>query len=458
MKITNIPKTISFVCEIVSNMNEHTFATINAIIEENAINDFLQLAENRQKVQISANDGSLLFKGFVKDVTISGETFKTVAEILVVSNSWNMQESSTDRIFQNPKKTLKDILKSYSQVEIGICEGLNEPIEDILYQYNMDDFSFMQMLSNKYKCGLWITEEGNVQFGKTNSSVTMPTQPKDYASSIIDKSITATKDSREVTFLTMKQLLNGSTVVIDGQKYTIYHMETFEQYDEVYYRYKAKTSLSCDYIEEDSYPLFAMAEVTANNDSEKLGRVQVSFSNFEDNDSQRYWIPVLTNFVGSTHGGLVALPDVGDMVMVYIFGEKPYVIGSLRKEKLPDNCNNPDKKYFAIGKNILEMDSEHLLVSHSEKSTVEIDENTIVAKVGDNANVTIKQDSIVSSLKDSSIDMDSSKVSISQKNTQLKLESSNVDIKSGKSELVLNDGKTKLNGSSIDMSTQAKSI
>ncbi len=108
------------------------------------------------------------------------------------------------------------------------------------------------------------------------------------------------------------------------------------------------------------FPITTQAEVTDNNDPDGKGRIRMKFTQYENNDNEKMWIPCLTPFVGKDRGGFVMIPDVGDSVVVHIVGGQPYVVGSLRKEKLPDNCSDVTVKSIAVDSTIVAMDSKQI--------------------------------------------------------------------------------------------------
>ncbi len=456
MKIKNIPEVLSSDCRIVSSANNHTFAEVTAVIDEKKADEFLALAENRQEVEIESESGNLLLKGFVKDVSITDKISGMTAEINIVSHSWTMQEQGKDRIFQNPEKTAGDILKSFPDVETGICDKINEPIKEIIYQYKTDDFAFIKMLAERCCCGIFVTEEGKVQFGMTNSSDSIESQSADYETSVFEKTVSASKGKKEISFVTLRQFLNGSSVSMDGSKYIVCRTEIYDEFDETYYSYTAQSSPVYDECPFSPDFLIAVAKVTDNNDSEHLGRVQVKFTEFEDNDQSRTWIPVITGFTGKDGGGIIMLPDIDDTVIVCISGEKSYIMGSLRESVLPDDCHDPVKKYIYIGKNLLVAEDEKVTFRQGENTEITVTQDSIMAKTGDSC-FKMNTEVISAKLEKSLVSVKKDSVSAKQNNTYMCLESKKADIKSGQSELILDDGKTKLNGRSIDMSTQAMS-
>lgn len=488
MKIKNIPEVISAECRIVSSANAHTFAEVTSVIDEKKAEEFLALAEQRQSVEIESDSGGLIMKGFVKDVLIKDKLSGMTAEMTIVSHSWKLQEQGKDRIFQNPEKTADDILKSYPDVETGMCDKINEPIKEIIYQYQTDDFTFIKMLASRCDCGVFVTEDGKLQFGKTNSSDIIDSKSKDYKTSVLGKTVSADKNNRKMSLFTSRQFLNGSEINVDGRKYIIYSTEIHDEFDETHYLYTAHTNPVYEECPLSPAFLITVAKVTDNNDSEHLGRVQVEFTEFEDNDSRKTWIPVITGFTGKDDGGIIMLPDIDDVVIVCISGEQSYIMGSLRKNKLPDRCHDPVKKYIYIGKNLLVTEDEKVSFFQGENTEIVITQDSIKAKTvdscvtmnkeiisgeldkskfsvekenisakSDKSLLSVKPDGISAELEKSVVSVKKDNISLKQNSTEISLESKKVDIKSGKSELILDNGKTKLNGSSIDMSTQAMS-
>ena len=89
----------------------------------------------------------------------------------------------------------------------------------------------------------------------------------------------------------------------------------------------------------------AIATVTQNQDPDKLCRVKVRFP-WHENSTESYWARLATPMAGDDRG-LVAIPEVGDEVLVAFEREDlrfPYVLGGLWNGKEKPPRDNSDGK------------------------------------------------------------------------------------------------------------------
>ena len=402
-------------------MGRNTVCSVSFTIDSTRSEEFLMAAENRTKVEISSDSGYRLMDGIVSSVIVTYGTLSSEVAVTITSESLLMQEKGEERIFQNPEKTYADILKEYPDVETGKCTHLNDTVEEIVYQHNMDDFSFLLYLAAKCGEGLFITDDGKVSFGMINSTKSMTDEEKAHQKSVLEKIITAEKNGREINIRTMEQLPNGSVLIHEQTPYTICRVHVQEIFNDVYFRYIGYTNPNFSKTSVKPEKLITKAKITDNKDPENLGRVQVEFLEFSDKDTKKTWINYLTPFIGINAGGQVMLPDVDDEVVICISDGVPYAINSLRNEALPENCQDITRKHLAI-----------------KDSVITFDENEITIKQGNKSSVIVKPDKIV----------------VENSKGKLSVESSSAVLAGGNSKLSLNNGSTKLVGSTIDLNTQ----
>lgn len=467
MKFTNLPEFLRYKdFEIEAQVGRHTVCKVCFTIAPEKVEDFLSAAEQRRTVEVSSNTGDCVMEGFVFEVAIEYGMTAIVANVKIISKSLLLQETGKERIFQNPKKTYADILKSFSEVEVGKCDHIQDSVEEIIYQHNVDDFSFLLYLANKCGTGLWITEEGNISFGMQSSIERVNDTKKVYQKSILEKKVTVQKGNRELCILTMEQFPNGSTIQYNQSNYVISHVHMHEKCDETYFQYAASTNPSFDSPSYVPEVLLTTAKVTANQDPDNLGRIQVKFLEFSDNDSEKIWIPYVTPFVGKNNGGVVMLPDTDDEVLICISDGKPYALGSLRLHELPENCKDIDKKQITVKDSIITIDDSEVCIKQGEKASCSI-KSDVVTMVYDKAEITVNSDSIISKLEKSSttiksdsiksesgkstIQMNSNEIQCENGKAQCNLKQNCSKIIGGKSKLILDNGKTELTGSTIDL-------
>ncbi len=474
MKFINLPDYLEYENFMILEENgAHNVCTVTFKIAPRKAEAFLLAAEQRVRVEIASDSGDRIMEGVISAVTVDYGITLTTAEVCITSESLLLQEKGKNRIFQNPHKTYADILESFPEVEIGKCENLNDTVEEILYQYQVDDFTFLKYLAAHCKCGIWITEEGKVSFGEINSVRELSDSETIYQNSILKKKITASKQCRKAEILTMEQFPNGSKLILEGTEYVICGVCVYEKYDKPYFRYTALTKP--DYAFALQYPaaLYTEARVTCHEDPEHLGRIQVEFSDFQDEASEKTWIPYLTPYVGTHQGGVVALPDVDDHVIVCLSDGAVYAINSIRKDVLPENCCDVGKKHFAIKDSLMTADAEAIRIAQGVHSVCTLTADAVTAE-HDKSRIALEADAVSlqahqsamqltaeqirSEVKQSSLTLKKDRISAQNQNGVLELNKESAKLTGGRSGLLLKDGKTKLSGNSIDLSTQGVSL
>ncbi|MDE6835261.1 MAG: hypothetical protein K2J39_13600 [Ruminococcus sp.] len=181
MKFTNLPEFLKYSdFTVQSHEGKHTVCKVLLLINPDNAESFLSASENRRKIGIFSDSGERIMDGVISAVDVSYGLTSTKAEITINSESVFFQEKGAERIFQNPEKTYSDILKNFENIEIGICEHINDVVEEIIYQHNIDDFSFLVYLAHRCGTGLWITEDGKISFGMINNTKTISDSEKKY--------------------------------------------------------------------------------------------------------------------------------------------------------------------------------------------------------------------------------------------------------------------------------------
>lgn len=456
MKFEKIPEFLSYRdFAIEAQADRHTVCRVSFIIETEKANDFINLAEQRQHTDIISNNGNKIMSGLVSEVTITYGVSVSVAETVILSKSSEYQRKGQERIFQNPNQTYAELLNAFPFVLKGKCEHLNDTINSVIFQHHMDDFTFLSYLAELCHEQLWITEDGEVTFGKIGNEFTFSDRENDRQSAILDKQITATPNSRTIQIHTLQQLPNGTIVHYQQNHYTVCRVNITEQYDETYFQYTICTNP----ITEQGFqisPLVTKARVSNQNDPEKLGRIQVEFLELEDNAAEKTWIPYLTPFVGKHKNGIIMIPDVGDEVIVIISEGVPYAVNSIRNDTLPDHYHDISKKYFAVNDSIITFSDSEIVLSR-EQSILKMD-NSSISLSAEKSSVKLTDDSIDAESGNSKLTMKNDQLNADNGNGHLHIKNGSTKITGGSSEVSLDNGTTKVSGSHIDLSTQGFSL
>lgn len=458
MKITGFDKVIEmYDLKINIAMNEHSTCRFSAIIDEVDIAKYIEMAKSEKSVEISTESGLLLMKGIVQNIQIKKTYINTVIFVSIISNSITAERTFNKRIFQDTRKKVKDIIAKYNyNISIQKGEKLEENIEDIVVQDNENDFSFLKSLCAKYECGLWIESDGIV-IGHINNK-----DSKDINGKIIDYNAIYTKDVDTYKLKCQEYIKNGSTINYDGKNLIITEVEITESFKEAYYLYTAVNKIDFSaYTNTQSSIDLGRGKVIKNTDKENKGRIQVEFLDYEnicDNTENSYIMPYLTPFEGKDNCGFMMMPDIGDIVMVYVYNEKPVAIGTLREKEVNDSIKNIEHKTICIGKDrFIRFDDKDIYIQNTEESSLTISNKSINIKTK-NGEISISQDKNCILLNKDSIKADSDNNITNAKKIAVK-SSGNVEINASKS-LNLSgatgasiNGKTKviIKGANIDL-------
>ena len=459
MRFSNFPDYLSYEdFRIFVRMNQHSECTVTMTIAPEKESAFLSLARQRVRTEITADSGNFIMSGMVTSVTVRADKQTvTKAEITVISESLLLQEKGENRIYQNPEKTFADILKHYPEVKTGKCEHLHDKLPEVIYQYDMDDFTFLCFLAQKCQTSLWITDDGKVSFGQINYEKTFSGSETAYQKSILERSVRADNQQEEITILTLEQIPSGAVLNVQGTDYVIYETEIYEEYEETCFRYTAGTKPSCRAEQTVLKNWTVPAEVTDNQDKENLGRIQVRITDWEDKDSERVWIPYLTTYIGKNQGGVVMLPDTGDTVILHMADGFLYADGSLRKEALPEHCRNIEQKFFSMKNTLITLEENQITASEGEKTKLTLTEEKITAEE-DTTHLTLNQDSGILETKQAECRINDDSISAKAGNSSLTLEQSVLSAKNGSSSLMLEQSALSAKNSSSSLKLESGSL
>ena len=271
----------------------------------------------------------------------------------------------------------------------------------------------------------------------------------------------------------MEHLPNGSILKTEQNEYVVCETYVHEKYDEPHFRYIGYTVPEFENGEYNPEYLLTTAKVTDNKDPDNLGRIQVEFVDFSDNDSEKTWISLTTPYIGSNNGGCVYVPDVNDIVFICITFGKAYALNSIRVNVLPKNCRDVQKKHFAINSTIITIDEDEILAKQGDKSSciingdsiivehdkskILLDDNSVTNQM-DKSTLVLKSNQIKSEIGKSSIELTSNEIKSENGRGKLSVKNGNLALTGGKSSLTLENGKSKLSGNNIDLSTQGISL
>ncbi len=471
-----------------SAINGHTFSSFDAVFNGQDADSIISMADERKKVTIKLSDNTVVMNGFV--LSVEGEITKEYAylHVTIVSSSWWAEESYPEkrRIYQDTKKDAQSIIEyinsnnNHSKCSIQTSSSLSQmrkEIPNIIVQdKSVNDHSF-----SKYICAL--NEYAVVT--KYDDDVIKVIKPGEEMTEIsldreCDRFITNLKGVFKlgycsISFSSLKKIMPGTAVKINGDVscysgriFIVSEMTAVLNGEYLLYTYKADENIDFSKYLLDIPDVIAETGIVSDkSDRDKMGRIQVGFSNCEDigESGNRYWISYLTPFVGENNNGFIMLPDVNDRVCVLISSGKGWCVGSERSSEIQSEYTDVDKLYIVYGKEIFsEISADGVMMKNSKDTSLELTKEKISAVQGvseltldkdsvsirndsnssvnvkkeiieleqNNSSVALKKDNITLSQGDRKETLDSKAIILSNSNTSVKLESGKATIKSSK--------------------------
>ena len=359
--------------------NQHSVCEITGIASETDHSFINSKIGKKMSVVLNKSDDDYLntmviFHGLIQSVEVEKTFSCTRVTITALSYSILIDQSPRTRIFQNPGKCVADILNN-NQLALGECELIISPelaekaVPEIVIQNSETDFAFVNRLADKFGYSVWVQDafKGKIRISKDTGNIANLSEQKDivaYRQMIENNHI-------RLKIRVKKYLELGRVLRIDKslQEYIVNRMEIrlVNELYEFWYDLDVKESnrgteqkenlqtkvrvnscstCSCEVLK-------LMARVTAVKDPANMGRIQVEFITppFQDmnqKDGKRTWIEYRSPYSGKT-GGVVFIPDMGDIVEVFYKDGECFVNSTLRQQPLNDECDDTANKY--IGNN-----------------------------------------------------------------------------------------------------------
>ncbi len=498
--------------EIVTALNSHSRACFNAVVKSDDISDYVFKAQNHESVTISY-ENKVIFKGRVYFVEIVKSVEDIVISVSLKSSSVFSDEALPEkiRLFQDTKKTTKKIIeyindntswKNDFQFDIDSgCDGLDKEVDNVIYQNkDITDYRFIKYLVNERNLMLVpdISSDKLKIKGITDNVNNYVTIGNDYEKDAQNITINCGAEENIVEFTSLQEYLIGECISFDDKlniyencfgntNYYITEVKIMNKLDYIIYSYKATTNLQVYHDNIFKSMITTTATVKENKDDENKGRLQLSFTDYEDvcDDGNEYKADYLTTYVGTENNGMIMLPDKEDVVQTVIADGRIYIVGSVRNSNIGDKYQDVGKKYFVFKTDkVICFSEDEILVSYDEKvsgsfkadsikfnyndKTMSFIDDEIKIDYNEKVNLSLKSDIIkLNCTDDSVITIEKDKIKISQKereivldkdvnisntgSSKLTLKKSDLKIDSGRCSQTMKNGKVEISGMKINL-------
>lgn len=383
MKISGFENVISIEqFEYCNKVSEHEMCRFICYAREKDVDSLLKLCDSDCKIE----DDLFSFEGHITDVSLSKDISGNRLEVSVIGKTYLLDEEPHSRIFQNPEKTLSDILSCVgSMSDIKHMGQQDKVIEGIVIQDNISDWNFLKnlahILGEKIFCGdsIFISTNGTENIELTEEECI------DYKLNVGRK--VSSLSCRLNKSLSMGSVLdfNGKTFILVCKKYVLDEGQYYFEYE-----LDEEQVIECNPTITNAKILEAI--VKDNNDPDKKGKIQVSFSSetMEDcMEENAAWIE-RECFYASKSYGAVFIPTIDDKVLVRVINGKAYIIGSLRTEAFNEAYQSQENKYIILDDKVFIEYKEGSIAVTNKENNISLSDKQVSIKLGDKTQMLIE--------------------------------------------------------------------
>ncbi len=339
---------------------------------------------------------ALLMTGILQSVKCMEGYSEDRISVSIISRSAILERELHTRIFQSREKTYRDILEHICEGRefqiICLEEDLGETrLEAPLLQIGETDMEFICRIASRMDTAVWIDDESDgiwqVRVGDRRGAFAIDLDTADLMT--LERELSF--DAERIRFRLarewdgLRRLDIGRQIRIRGKQYTIEEMDIYKQGQEYRYEYLASRRTETWSPRRQTGTRQQLVKhftgtVTDNRDPENMGRVQVDFNqeSVEDiADTDRLWICVAAVYAGDK-GGVLFIPDKGDVVDVLWDGREFLVTGVRRTKAISEAYRNVDEKRIVDGKGRSLCFGEKGLLIHAGTSAIQVRKDKVV--------------------------------------------------------------------------------
>lgn len=417
--------------EITKHINEHSYCSIELLLTDKE--QWRQLKNMIDKEVLIEDDEYIYMRGILKDIHGNTVFSKSIAVVKIVSLSEKSDKKKKNRVFQYPQKTYNDIfsqvLDEYDiKAQIIDTKFISQTESNIIVQYDQTDFSFITKTANKNGYHIYINDTNKTcvfNIGKFGNNIQKKVEEEDII--CLSYAIESERECLELKLHSYYEF--GSRIEIENHIYTVISANIVFINGETSYCYKVCRELSDEHTKEESYEIFhvGLAKVINNEDPKNFGRIQVEFLNFEDSlPSDRTWI-IYSNTFTERQGGVIFIPDKGEIVHVFIENGNGYADGCVRQTAIDNRFQDVKNRTIYVRDKTLMLNDKQINLT------------------GIGYDIEVQEKGLYISGKNIKIDMED-EMSVECRDSRMKINKTNINLRS-KSEIAIKADKIRLDGS-----------
>jgi hypothetical protein len=328
--------------KIMKRMNDHAVLTLVGIVPEDKLDQYVERADDEERIQIKVQDSEhsiVLFEGVVTHLAV--EVTRQVRKMTIEASSATilMDMRPESRSFQNTGMTYQKLMKrltaSYPAPDVSDEATKGAALGDLVVQYKETDWAFIRRLASRFHAPLVpVCNQSGVKFVVGLPDLGEPKRLEEF-NYTIHKNLREYKLKSERGELDITEqntirydvhstelLELGSPVSFGGRSLYVHEAQTAMENGILMNRYILgdKEGISCL----TEYP-YALAGVSLFGKilSVSKDKVKVHLDIDDDEPSTAaMWFPYSTVYSSPDGSGWYCMPEVGDEVRLYFPDEQ----------------------------------------------------------------------------------------------------------------------------------------
>lgn len=358
-------------CHIQGEVNNHTQLQLEAILKEKQKDEVIHTTQEAHPIEvygIEEGEKITLFYGVVTAINIHVQDQVYILQVEAKSYTYLMDIEKKSRSFQNLKMTyhqvIKEIVTAYSDANYSL-QIPNEPIGELLVQYEETDWEFIKRIASQCYEGLYpATEYEGIHFYVGLPQI--PENTMDLKEIRVKKDLKAYYEMKAEGLKTVRQLdyivyftkteevaRLGHYIETEGRKLYVKNLKY--QLEKSVLKYTYELGMMNGLKQKKRYPMHLIGVSLEGKILEPQGdKVKIHLKIDKKQDKEKsYWFPYSTMAASKDGSGWYCMPEVGDTVRVYFptkYTKEAFAISSVSVYDLPqdgvDRMGNPDVKYL----------------------------------------------------------------------------------------------------------------
>ena len=408
-------------------VNSHSSCKIEMLYTGDNISELQRYIGTEITVE---DDARRLMRGRIESITVNQSFSNSTVVFYVYSFSMEADKITYNRAFQDTKKNYSDIISCLKndRVSFQIIERslADEKKESIVFQHNCTDFEFAKKIASSKNFYLFIddtSQKSSISICRSISGAKK--QISDEQIVILDYCVTRYEEQYRIT--TRDYFDFGSVVTLNGYDYVIIGFSLFYEDHVEAYQYVLSRNMEEPQIKfQNDTLILGRCKIVNNDDPEHLGRIQVSFLEYEDSlPDNKLWIPYTNNM---TEGdcGVAFVPDVEEFVSVYYCNSHCYASGCIRDKEFNSQLYDVSVRSVFTRNVKISISDENIDINAFDYK-IQIDKDNAVVQ-RDKNKISISSNEILIRNDSSNILAENDVIKIiSDKKTQLKSNEINID-------------------------------